>query len=263
MLTGQEVNGKPVYEKEPAVSHMVWASNGYWYVGKREELGEQAGWMQVRDGASLPEDSGTWQSEPEKKWMPSDGVKVIAVGNAQVHIAGPPPPRAASTRRSSATSSASAAPGERPRRLPENDADVLLWSGGTWYIRPSASRGKMAGFWRCNGAAVPEAIQGSWEVGDGRNWHVAEGVRCMEFVIPRVVLRGATPEERRKVHRHVRAVGEERASRRPTPSGCSVPAPYWYVGKREEKGSARGGCRCEPRVGARADPRDVVDLELG
>ena len=48
MISATEVNGKPVYEKEPAVSHMVWASNGYWYVGKRDELGKQAGWMQVR-----------------------------------------------------------------------------------------------------------------------------------------------------------------------------------------------------------------------
>ena len=47
MISATEVNGKPVYEKEPAVSHMVWASNGYWYVGKRDELGKQAGWMQV------------------------------------------------------------------------------------------------------------------------------------------------------------------------------------------------------------------------
>ena len=46
MLAAQEVNGKPVYEKDPSLSHMVWAANGYWYVGKRDELGKQAGWMQ-------------------------------------------------------------------------------------------------------------------------------------------------------------------------------------------------------------------------
>ena len=44
----QEVNGKPVYEKDASTMPMVWASNGYWYVGKRDELGKQAGWMQVR-----------------------------------------------------------------------------------------------------------------------------------------------------------------------------------------------------------------------
>eukprot|EP00966_Prymnesium_polylepis_P122328 2827895-Prymnesium_polylepis.1 len=48
MIAATEVNGKPVYEKDPSVSHMVWASNGYWYVGKRDELGKQAGWMQAR-----------------------------------------------------------------------------------------------------------------------------------------------------------------------------------------------------------------------
>ena len=48
MLAAQEVNGKPVYEKDPSTMPMVWASNGYWYVGKRDELGKQAGWMQVR-----------------------------------------------------------------------------------------------------------------------------------------------------------------------------------------------------------------------
>ena len=39
---------QPVYEKDPSISHMVWASNGYWYVGKRDELGKQAGWMQAQ-----------------------------------------------------------------------------------------------------------------------------------------------------------------------------------------------------------------------
>ena len=42
---GQEVNGKPVYEKDPSTMPMVWASNGYWYVGKRDELGKQVACM--------------------------------------------------------------------------------------------------------------------------------------------------------------------------------------------------------------------------
>ena len=95
MLAATEVNGKPVYEKEPSVSHMVWASNGYWYVGKRDELGKQAGWMQVRDSASLPEEiSGVWQiwNQADKRWMPSEGLKVTAVGNIQVSISGAMPP---------------------------------------------------------------------------------------------------------------------------------------------------------------------------
>ena len=38
MISATEVNGKPVYEKEPSISHMVWASNGYWYVGRPTSL---------------------------------------------------------------------------------------------------------------------------------------------------------------------------------------------------------------------------------
>lgn len=53
MIAATEVNGKPVYEKDPTITHMVWASNGYWYVGKRDELGKQAGWMQVFHDATF------------------------------------------------------------------------------------------------------------------------------------------------------------------------------------------------------------------
>ena len=57
-LYGKEIHSDTIAFRMP----MVWASNGYWYVGKRDELGKQAGWMQVRDSASLPEEiTGTWQ----------------------------------------------------------------------------------------------------------------------------------------------------------------------------------------------------------
>jgi hypothetical protein len=50
--------------------------------------------MQVRDSSSLPEEiCGVWQiwNQSEKRWMPSEGVKVTAVGNIQVSVAGPMP----------------------------------------------------------------------------------------------------------------------------------------------------------------------------
>jgi len=85
-------------------------------------------------------------------------------------------------------------------------------------------------------------------VGDGRNWHVAEGVRCMEFVIPRVVLRGATPEERHKdkLGTYVLCEGEVVNARACYEQEANPErmlwflAPYWYVGKREEKGLGQG-----------------------
>ena len=49
---------------------------------------------QVRDSASLPENiTGTWQvwNQADGKWMAAEGVKVLAVGNAQVNVSGVTP----------------------------------------------------------------------------------------------------------------------------------------------------------------------------
>ena len=59
--------------------------------------------------------------------------------------------------------------------------------------------GPQAGYWRCRDAArIPEATRSAWEVGDGTRWHVAERVRCSEYLMPRLVLKGPTPEDRRR-----------------------------------------------------------------
>ena len=259
MLTGQEVNGKPVYEKEPAVSHMVWASNGYWYVGKRDELGKQAGWMQVRDSAPLPEEiSGVWQiwNQMDKRWIPSEAVRVTAVGNERVAIAGPTPPSCAMHADKLGTY-------RRVKGAETNghafyrraDIDAQLWHcDGYWWIGPSSSLGDKNGFWRCfDSARVPEAIKGVWEVGDGNVWHKADGVSCAEHVRPRVVLSGATPGDRHqdKLGAYVLCEGELVNDRvcyqqEGNPSRMIwFLTPYWYIGKRDEKALGQGGCRCD------------------
>ena len=75
---------------------------------------------------------------------------------------------------------------------------MRLWqASGNWYIGPASKAGKMAGWWRCrDGARIPEQVKGCWEVGDGKEWHRAEHVRCTEFVMPRLMLKGATPDDR-------------------------------------------------------------------
>ena len=184
MISATEVNGKPVYEKEPSISHMVWASNGYWYVGKRDELGKQAGWMQVlttarpsphsrpsacmcsprrpvvlpspqvRDSAPLPEEiTGVWQiwNQVDKRWIPSENIRVTAVGNERVVVSGPTPPacsvyadKLGSYRRVKGQEVHSHAFYQRP------ESDTMLWhAAGVWWIGPAASVGKQSGFWRC------------------------------------------------------------------------------------------------------------------
>jgi len=253
MLAAQEVNGKPVYEKDPSVSHMVWAANGYWYVGKRDELGKQAGWMQVRDSSSLPEEiCGVWQiwNQSEKRWIASEGVKVTAVGNIQVSVLGPMP----------STCSLHADKLGEFIRIKGQEAngctvykkkhdDTMLWqAAGEWWIGPAASVGKRAGYWRCRDAArIPEAARGVWEVGDGKNWHVADKVRCNEYLMPRLVLRGATPEDRHQDKLGVYLLAQETINDRPCYHQQDNPSrmiwflnPYWYVGKSVERGLGQG-----------------------
>lgn len=254
MIAAMEVNGKPVYEKEPLLSHMVWASNGYWYVGKRDELGKQAGWMQVRDSAPLPEEiSGIWQiwNQSDKRWIPSENVKVTAVGNERVSIMGPVPAACAMHQdklgcfrrlRGMETN------GYAIYRQPDND--VMLWhSSCSWWVGPGASLGKQAGYWRCTDSArVPEAIKATWEVGDGLSWHKAESVRCVEKVRQRLLLKGSTPEDRHqdKLGVYVLCQGElinDRVCYQQLHNPQRMIwflTPYWYVGKRDEKSLGQG-----------------------
>jgi hypothetical protein len=80
----------------------------------------------------------------------------------------------------------------------KKEGETMLWhAGGAWWVGPLTSLGKQAGYWRCRDAArIPESTRGPWEVGDGHRWHVADGVRCLEYLMPRLVLKGATPEDR-------------------------------------------------------------------
>jgi len=254
MISATEVNGKPVYEKEPSISHMVWASNGYWYVGKRDELGKQAGWMQVRDSAPLPEEiSGVWQiwNQMDKRWIPSENIRVTAVGNERVCVTGPTP--AACALYADKLGTYRRVKGQEVNShafYRRSEVDCMLWhAAGVWWIGPSASVGKQSGFWRCQDSArIPEAIKGVWEVGDGNVWHKADGVGCAEHVRTRVILSGATPGERHqdKLGTYELCEGElvnDRVCYQQVGNPLRMIwflTPYWYVGKRDEKALGQG-----------------------
>uniref|UniRef100_A0A7S3RQA4 TIR domain-containing protein n=1 Tax=Emiliania huxleyi TaxID=2903 RepID=A0A7S3RQA4_EMIHU len=253
MIAAQEVNGKPVYEKDPSVSHMVWAANGYWYVGKRDELGKQAGWMQVRDSSSLPEEiCGVWQiwNQSEKRWMASEGVRVTAVGNIQVSVSGPMPPSC--SLHADKLGEFIRLKGQEANGYciyKKREEDTMLWhAGGAWWVGPPASLAKQAGYWRCRDAArIPEATRSAWEVGDGTRWHVAERVRCSEYLMPRLVLKGPTPEDRHQDKLGTYMLTDETVNDRPCYHQLGNPSrmmwfltPYWYIGKSVERGLGQG-----------------------
>ena len=40
---GQEVNGRPIYAQVGNDNRMIWYAAGYWYLGKKNELGKSQG----------------------------------------------------------------------------------------------------------------------------------------------------------------------------------------------------------------------------
>ena len=72
---------------------------------------------------------------------------------------------------------------------------MRLWqASGNWYIGPALKAGKMAGWWRCrDGARIPEQVKGCWEVGDGKEWHRAEHVRCSKLALALAPAPAPTP----------------------------------------------------------------------
>lgn len=210
--------------------------------------------MQVRDSASLPENiTGTWQvwNQADGKWMAAEGVKVLAVGNLQVNVSGATP--SACNMHTDKLGDFVRLKGQEingTALYKKKDSDVRLWqASGNWYIGPASKVGKMAGWWRCrDGARIPECVKGCWEVGDGKEWHRAEQVRCTEFVMPRLMLKGATPEDRHqdKLGTYLLCEGELVNDRtcyaQPGNPNRMIwfLTPYWYVGKREEKGLGQG-----------------------
>ena len=208
----------------------------------------------MRDSAPLPEEiSGVWQiwNQMDKRWIPSEAVRVTAVGNERVAIVGPTP--AACSIYADKLGTYRRVKGQEANGhafYRRSDIDAMLWvANGVWWIGPSASLGRQSGYWRVTDSArVPEAIKGCWEVGDGTTWHRAEGVTCAEHVRSRVVLTGTTPGERHqdKLGAYQLCKGElvnDRVCYQQVGNASRMIwflTPYWYIGKRDEKALGQG-----------------------
>ena len=193
-----------------------------------------------------------WQiwNQADKRWMPSEGLKVTAVGNIQVSITGSMPPSC--SLHGDKLGDFVRLKGQESNKhtvYKKKEGETMLWhAGGAWWIGPLTSLGKQAGYWRCRDAArIPECTRGPWEVGDGHRWHVADGVRCLEYLMPRIVLKGATPEDRHQDKLGTYVLCDQTVNDRASYHQLGNPSrmiwfltPYWYVGKRDEKALGQG-----------------------
>ena len=106
----------------------------------------------MRDSASLPEEiSGVWQiwNQADKRWMPSEGLKVTAVGNIQVSITGSMPPSC--SLHGDKLGDFVRLKGQESSKhtvYKKKEGETMLWhAGGAWWIGPLTSLGKQAGYW--------------------------------------------------------------------------------------------------------------------
>ena len=70
-------NGRPVFRRESNPNFMLWWSGGRWWLGKREELGLNRGWIKVESDAQRPPPAD-WMvySSKAKAWKPAAGVSM-------------------------------------------------------------------------------------------------------------------------------------------------------------------------------------------
>ena len=74
-----DTNGRPTYSRETRPNLMIWWGGGRWWLGKREEVGTNRGWLKVASNALTPaEASEGWvvYHAKEKLWMPAEGMHV-------------------------------------------------------------------------------------------------------------------------------------------------------------------------------------------
>ena len=73
--TTDTINERPVYCREARPNLMLWWSSGRWWLGKRDELGTNRGWVKAHSEAMGPmQVEGGWLvfSSKERKWLVGD-----------------------------------------------------------------------------------------------------------------------------------------------------------------------------------------------
>ena len=88
-LTGRQMNGRPVYAQLGNDNRMLWYASGYWYLGKKDELGKSQGWLCVRDPAAAPElVQQIWRVGDGNALHDAHNVKCAAIGARAIEVLG-------------------------------------------------------------------------------------------------------------------------------------------------------------------------------
>ena len=192
-------NDRPFYANDANPDFVLWWSGGKWWIGKREQLGHNKGWLKVAANGDVPPESG-WVvfEKASKKWEPMEGM--VALPANRIVVSGELP-EAASAHAEKLGSFAERAERVAGRPSYTREGFVMEGEGKSyamwfhnfschWFVGPREAIGSKKGWLKLSdpgGAATkfsgggekgPVGVKGPWQVFVQGQWLDAPGLSC-------------------------------------------------------------------------------------
>lgn len=189
-------NERPFYANDAHDAFVLWWSGGKWWLGKRDQLGHNKGWLKVSASGDVPPESG-WlvYEKANKAWAPMVGM--VAVLAQRIALSGQVPAGADRADETIGTYARRAdAHASRPMYVREGgggQAGHVLWyhtASAHWYLGLRGDVGSDKGWLRLpmaddgggalgQGGGGPAGVAGCWQVrGADGAWVDAPGLAC-------------------------------------------------------------------------------------
>ena len=68
-------NERPFFASDANDQYVLWWSGGKWWLGKRDQIGKNKGWLKVSASGDVPPETGWLAFDPvERSWAPLEGM---------------------------------------------------------------------------------------------------------------------------------------------------------------------------------------------
>ena len=184
-------NGRPYYANDANPAFVMWWSGGKWWIGKKEQLGHNKGWLKAASSSNNPPDAG-WQVFAKGKdgWTEMEGMVVKPAD--RISLEGETPGAAHADKLGTFVRCLEPWEG-KPVYTREGFAGkwqiLMWWHSGTkqWFVGRRSELGTKKGWLKlpsddaspCGVEGSPEA--GGWLVYDAssRSWVAAPDLNCI------------------------------------------------------------------------------------
>ena len=159
-------NDRPFYAHESNPSLLLWWSKDRWWLGKRDELGRNRGWLKVKCKDFVPPEKG-WivYNTKEKTWCEATDLK--CTNGERIVMGGETPDNAHAEKLGEFCKTADVI-NDRPAFCRETRPNLMLWwAGGRWWLGKREELGTNRGWVKCHSEAMSPL-----ELADGQMWLV-------------------------------------------------------------------------------------------